>query len=1424
MMMKLMTHLIFGLLFVLGSCQMPEDETIPADQRALSSSVTMSYNINTVEAVVDASDIYILASISKNNFTFSVSPSLPVGLYLDPSTGLIYGTPLVVSAAADYTVTASDGTESVSDVINIEVTGIIPVALVYPNDTFEFTVGVVGTSGTPYVVGTYDSITSPDFDFTLYGLALDTLTGEITGTPTNYYEGSVEFKVTNAWGDYYQRYYLIIHDLPPTALALTNNSQSVNINTPITAMVASYSDALNVTFSVSPPLPTGVTLNTTTGGISGTPTVEIDQTTYTVFALNNEGFDSFDIDLEVTDPPLTLTYTPVAAAPRYRVITAVTPAYTGGQPTSYTEDAPGCLAALGLSLNPNNGIVYGTPTAVVGNYTCDISGTRKSSAPVTGTFDITITAREYTMDYAEASYKFDIHETVYIEPTITGYVTGVTYSVLPALPAGLTLDTNTGVITGLETAPVADAAYVITADDGGAIATDTINIEIENIKPGSPGYDNAYIFYTTLPLNNVVPSPDPLGGVPTSYSISPLAELPPGLVFDTNTGEISGTPTEPYDNKIFTITATNAEGSTQQTVQIWVKFSPPIALNYDQAAYSFTIFTGPETLTPTYYGPSDVVFSVNPELPDGLVLNTATGLITGTPTEYTSTTQYQVVATNQYGRIAGGFTIEVANLNINGSGVIYTETPTNNELNFIKGTLGTKAPDNPGHLAETHGFVAMYCLDDGTVTMANVSDTLPTGLTFNEETGVFAGVASAATIPGELNGSHVHATSPSMQYVIAVSADYADCAAALTAAAGGADHEAITVQIAVLDPVPNFFYFSDDTESEKFVIPLGESLTTSPIAPTFAIPVATQENGGAFVTLERPCDLDADGEALLTALGGNYTFDDDTCTFEGDITVNGDCSTYDGETDTMVVTGYSSGGSSTANLELLFMVYPNEHTSPVTLDGNGGTNQPTTDRGVAACDGGAFGSTYSLTPSLPTDITFSTTTGEIDIPAATGMYTQTKHVFQGERTAHGHIAKVNQNLEIKADYVNVANEELLPLIEDFNSDGKKDILLLENDDAGDPYHMFTNETDGFFKVYDQTNVDSATTTNKQDPQIFRFGSDVGILYIGESGGSMRHFVDDLDDATALTPVYTLSSTAQPHLLRVEESADPLAVDTTTTAFVLRKLSATNVYFSAYRAVENFDVEFISGSNTSLASSGMTGTGTTLYDMQAIDINNDSYADVAIAFDDTVFKGVCIMVGVDTYDWGTKCTTLRPLTEVTFPNAPPDDNVPVYVEHPATQILFADLIDDGQKQLEMIALDDAKNLYIYKNLGNFTFELILFDQTQVDFADPRVTGKDLAIADADMDGDLDVIVAAGGSDNDFWVYRNSNTPVPFGNGTGQKFMIEGEILSAGDDISNIKTVPEFDSNGLLKNWNILACGRDGTTTATCGMRDLTDFFE
>jgi len=70
-----------------------------------------------------------------------------------------------------------------------------------------------------------------------------------------------------------------------------------------------------------------------------------------------------------------------------------------------------------------------------------------------------------------------------LNPTVTGTVTS--YAVSPTLPAGLSISTSTGVISGTPTAVSASAIYTVTAANGTGSTTATVTIEVAAAPVGS---------------------------------------------------------------------------------------------------------------------------------------------------------------------------------------------------------------------------------------------------------------------------------------------------------------------------------------------------------------------------------------------------------------------------------------------------------------------------------------------------------------------------------------------------------------------------------------------------------------------------------------------------------------------------------------------------------------------------------------------------------------------------------------------------------------------------------------------------------------------------------------------------------------------------------------------------------------------------
>lgn len=268
-----------------------------------------------VGTAISATTAYTVTGISGTK-VFVISPTLPAGLSINTSTGVVSGTPSAASVAANYTVTVSDGSTSATATITIAVSG---TATLSPGtQTVTGRVGAAITATTAFTstgLGTRYFSIAPALPA---GLVFSSSTGVLSGTATAAKEATT-YVVTAADGTNYAvaTMRLTISAVP----VMTPASQAVSgvVGTAIatTSVFAAPTVTGTKTFTVSPALPTGLTLNATTGAVSGTPTAVSTQTTYIVTATDGTNF-------------ATSTLTVVVAATATATTTTTLPTSTQG--------------------------------------------------------------------------------------------------------------------------------------------------------------------------------------------------------------------------------------------------------------------------------------------------------------------------------------------------------------------------------------------------------------------------------------------------------------------------------------------------------------------------------------------------------------------------------------------------------------------------------------------------------------------------------------------------------------------------------------------------------------------------------------------------------------------------------------------------------------------------------------------------------------------------------------------------------------------------------------------------------------------------------------------------------------------------------------------------------------------------------------
>jgi hypothetical protein len=144
---------------------------------------------------------------------------------------------------------------------------------------------------------------------------------------------------------------------------------------------------------------------------------------------------------------------------------------------------------------------------------------------------------------------------------------------------------------------------------------------------------------------------------PSSFTVSP--SLPAGLQLNNVNGQITGTPTTTATAANYTITASNACGSTTRVLNIVVTV-PPSNLSYtNNGPLSFCTNALITANNPSSLGGVPTTYSTAPSLPSSLSINGVSGQISGTPSVATASSNYTITASNTCGSTSRILNIQV---------------------------------------------------------------------------------------------------------------------------------------------------------------------------------------------------------------------------------------------------------------------------------------------------------------------------------------------------------------------------------------------------------------------------------------------------------------------------------------------------------------------------------------------------------------------------------------------------------------------------------------------------------------------------------------------------------------------------------------------------------------------------------------------
>lgn len=583
----------------------------------------------------------LLQATSVPNLGITWLPTIPVanlGLTLS-SSGLLSGTPSITCTPCTVPITAEIAGTTASVTTNFSLTvyqgqvTIATTALPLAPVGQRYSVQLAATpSGAAWTI----SPTTP----LPQGLTL-TAAGLLSGIPTT--AGAYPLTLQAAFPGYQTATTTLTLYVTNGPLGIVQSSlpvaiQNVPYSTTLTATGGLGSYTWSTTNGVS------LTIGATTGILMGTASV----------------LGAQSVPISVTDgtgTTFTENFSLFVAAP-LSVSTASLPNGTIGSAYSQSLQAGGGQAPYtwtlvqgtgslppGLSLAATTGLISGTPAANgVSSFTVQVTDAGQRTA--TKVLSITIAAAALTI--ATPSLPNALTGSAYSQTlTASGGTPPYTWAIVSgSLPAGLSLDPKSGILSGTPTGSPATSTFTVQVTDSTAgpapltaqkaftltISAPAVTVTTASLPNGTVGVAYAQ----TLQASGGTP--------PYSWSLA-SGSLPAGLKLTASSGAISGTPTTagPFS---FVVTVTDSAGLTAQK-SLAITITNPLTIT--TANLSGTVGAAFSQSISASGGAAPYTFALTSgTLPTGLTFTASSDLISGTPTAAgTSTVTFTVTDSNR---------------------------------------------------------------------------------------------------------------------------------------------------------------------------------------------------------------------------------------------------------------------------------------------------------------------------------------------------------------------------------------------------------------------------------------------------------------------------------------------------------------------------------------------------------------------------------------------------------------------------------------------------------------------------------------------------------------------------------------------------------------------------------------------------------